>query len=192
MNDRGLREQSNYTNMLARWVNGADVTPVKTVADLYTPVKGYKRLMGGMLTPGVALPNLTSPMVKIADAAHCDSKPRWYFRQLVARYLDKHNTADMEQIKAQLQAWQANKAKFDALTANAPYLQQISELSNRLADAANIGLQALNGEGNKDEQLQKLQVLKKGLHEVELAIVPEIEALVTGKLKAEPAAFPMF
>jgi hexosaminidase len=192
LNDRGLQEQSNYTNMLSRWVNGADVTLVKTVADLYTPVKGYKRLMGGMLTPGVALPNLTSPMVKIADAAHCDSKPRWYFRQLVAGYLSKHNAADLELIKAELQAWQANKGKFDALAVNAPYLQQISDLSNQLADAATIALQALNGEGNKDEQLQKLQSLKKPLHEVELAILPEIEALVTGKLKAEPVAYPMF
>jgi hypothetical protein len=53
-------------------------------------------------------------------------------------------------------------------------------------------LQALSGEGNKDEQLKQLQQIAKPSHEVQLSILPEIEALITGKLAAEPAAYSMF
>ncbi len=192
LNDRGLEESSNYNKMLSRWVNGADIEPVKTVADVYTPIKGYKRLMSLMFVPAAAHPNLSSPMVKVADAVHCDSEPRWYFRKLVAAYLTGHDAARVEEIKQQLQAWQNNKLKFDALTLNSSNLQQITDLSNQLWYAATIGLQALNGQGNKDEQLKQLQQLEKPLHEVELAILPEIKALITGKLEKEPATFPMF
>ena len=39
---------------------------------------------------------------------------------------------------------------------------------------------------------KQLQQLEKPLHEVQLAIGLSLEALVTGKLKPEPATYPMF
>jgi len=192
LNDRAIEENNNYLKILARWVNDEDITPVRTLANVCTQVKGYKRLMGAMLTPAAANANLSSPMVNIADAVHSDSETGWYFRKAVVSYLDKHKPADMELIKSQLLRWQNNKVMFDALAAKIPYLQQINDLSDHLSDAASIGLQALNGGGNKDVQLKQLQQLEKPLHEVQLAILPEIEALVTGKLKPEPSAYPLF
>jgi hexosaminidase len=192
LNDRGLLEYNNYTRMLTRWVNGAGITPVQTLTDLYTPVKGYKRLIGGMFNPVKVHPNLSSPMVNIADAVRCDSEPRWRFRKLVAAYLVNHRKADLEQIKLQLQLWKGNKIKFDALATDAPYLQQITDLSNNLSAAGDIGLQALNGESNKDELMKKLKQMEKPSHEVELTILPEIEALVTGKLSDDPAFYSLF
>jgi len=53
-------------------------------------------------------------------------------------------------------------------------------------------LQALNGQGNKEEQLKTLKQMENPLHEVQLAILPEIEALITGKLSPRPATYPMF
>jgi len=194
LNDRAIEENTNYVKIMARWVNDEDLTPVRTLANVYTQVKGYKRLMGAMLSPGEEHPktNLSSPMVNIADAVHTDSETGWYFRKLVASYLDKHNEADLEQIKSQLQRWQNNKTRFNALAINSPYLQQIRDLSDQLSAAAAIGLQALNNEGKRDDQLKQLQLMEKPLHEVLLAILPEIEALVNGKLKPLPASYPMF
>jgi hexosaminidase len=194
LNDCAIEENTNYMKILARWVNDEDLTPVRTLTSVYTQVKGYKRLMAAVLTPGEVHPktNLSSPMVNIADAVHTDSETGWYFRKLVASYLDKHNAADLEQLKAQLQRWQNNKVRFNSLAVNSPYLQQISDLSDHLSSAATIGLAALNGDGNKDEQLKQLQQMEKPSHEVQLAILAEIEALVTGKLNPVPASYPMF
>jgi hexosaminidase len=110
----------------------------------------------------------------------------------VAAYLKGHNDADLQAIKYQLQKWQNNKARFDAVSGYAPYPKQIRDLSDNLSAAAAIGLQALNGEGNKEDQLKQLQQMDKPSHEVELAILPAIEAMVTGTLKPLPASYPMF
>jgi len=192
LNDRAVEEYGSYIKILDRWVNDEELNPAITLCNVYTQVKGYKRLMGNMLRPGAAHANLTTPLVNIADAVHTDSETGWYFRKLVATYLDKHDAASLEQIKLQLQRWQNNKARFDALAADSPYLQQIADLSDNLSSAAGIALDALNNNGNKDEQLKKLQQLEKPLHEVQLAIGLSLEALVTGKLKPEPATYPMF
>jgi hexosaminidase len=192
LNDRAIEENTNYMKILARWANDEDLTTVRTLANVYTQVKGYKRLMGAMLGNGAVRPNLSSPMVNIADAVHADSETGWYFRQVIASYLDKHDAAALEQVKSQLQRWQNNKARFDALAVNSPYLQQIKDLSDELSGAAAIGLAALNSGGNKDDQLKQLQQMEKPSHEVQLAVLPEIEALVTGKLKPLPASYPLF
>jgi len=192
LNDRAIDENNNYLKILARWVNDEDITPVRTLANVYNQVKGYKRLMGSMLTSGAAHPNLSSPMVNIADVVHAESETRWYFRKLVAVYLDKHDTADLEQIKSTLLRWQNNKMRFNALAVNSPYLQKINDLSDHLSEAAAIGLQALKNEGNKEAQLKQLQKMENPSHEVLLSILPEIEALVTGELKPEPATYPLF
>ena len=191
LNDRAVNEYPSYIKILARWVNDDDLGPAITLANVCTQVKGYRRLMGTMLTPG-AHANLSSPMVNVADVVHADSETGWYFRNSVSAYLEKHDAADLEQVKFQLQRWQNNKPRFDALARDSPYLQQIADLSNRLADAAAIGLQALSGQGNKEEQLKTLKQMENPLHEVQLAILPEIEALITGKLSARPATYPMF
>ncbi|WP_295673273.1 family 20 glycosylhydrolase [uncultured Mucilaginibacter sp.] len=194
LNDRAVNEYDSYIKILDRWVNDEELNTAITLCNVYTQVKGYKRLMAAILSPGEvhAKTTLTTPLVGIADAVHTDSETGWYFRQLVATYLDKHDAASLEQIKSQLQRWQSNKARFNALAANSPYLQQIADLSDNLSNAAGIVLQALNNEGNKDDQLKQLQQLEKPRHEVQLAIGQSLEALVTGKLKPEPAAYSMF
>jgi hexosaminidase len=192
LNDRALDANENYLKILARWVNDEDLSPVLTLANVYTPVKGYKRLMGGMLGAGKTPTNLNSPMVNIADVVHSDSETGWYFRQSVAAYLKDHKDADRQAIKSLLTRWQSNKARFDVVADITPYLQQTKVLSDNLSTAATIGLQAINGEGNKDDQLKQLQQLEQPSHEVVLAILPEIEALVTGMLKPLPSTYPMF
>jgi len=192
LNDRAIDENENYLKILARWVNDEDLSPVLTLANVYTPVKGYKRLMGGMLGTGKAPANLNSPMVNIADVVHSDSETGWYFRQSVAAWLKDHKDADLQVIKSMLTRWQNNKARFDNVANITPYAQQVKDLSDNLSAAAVIGLQALSGQGNKEDQLKQLQQMELSSHEVILAILPEIEALVTGTLKPLPASYPMF
>ena len=194
LNDRAIDENNNYMKLISRWANGADVTPVKTVTDMYTPVKGYRRLMADMINPGKVPVNTTllSPMVNIADVAHCDSKACWYFRQLVASYLAKHDSASLAQIKEQLMAWKNNNLKFNAVAANSPYLRQVTSLSDNLSATADIGLNALNNQSDKDALLKQLQQYTKPQFEVQLSILPEIEALITGKLREEPKSYTMF
>jgi len=186
-----INENKEYQSALSFWVNDVDISPLFTLVNVCTPIRGYKRLMGGMFA-GKITTNLNSPLINIADIVHCDSETGREFRQLVAAYLKDHKAGDLQNIRYLLQRWQNNKARFDGICAYAPYPNQIKDLSDNLSAAAAIGLDALNGQGNKDEQLKQLQALEKPLHEVQIAVLPEIEALVTGALKAEPAVIALF
>lgn len=191
LNDRGLDEQSHYDRLISRWVNGGDITAVKTLVDLCVPVKGYRRLMGAMFTPQPVKKNLASPMFNIADVAHCDSKPRLAFRRLVAGYLKDQHDSTKQIIKSQLERWVNNRDGFNNASASSVYLQSIIKLSDDLSASAEIGLAALSQKGNKEEQLKTLKQMKTAVDEVTLSILPEIEALVSGKLADEPSSYPL-
>lgn len=191
LNDRGLDEQSNYNRLISRWADGGDITAVKTLVDLCVPVKGYKRLVGAMFAPNPVKKNLASPMFTIADVAHSDSKPRLDFRRIVTAYLKTKDDSIRQQIKSQLQLWMNNRIGFNAASLRSPYLQSIIKLSDNLSAAAEIGLAALNNTGNHDEQLKTLKQMEAPIDEVTLSVLPEIEALLSGKLADEPSFYPM-
>ena len=191
LNDQGLNEQSNYNRLISRWADGGNIASVKTLVDLCVPVKGYKRLVGAMFAPNPVKKNLASPMFNIADAAHCDSKPRLAFRQIVAAYLRSGDESSKQQIKSQLQLWANNRVGFNAATAQSTYLQSIVKLSDNLSAAAEIGLASLTNTGNYEEQLKTLKQMEAPIDEVTLSVLPEIEALVSGKLADEPSFYPM-
>jgi len=191
LNDRGLDEQSSYNRLIWRWADGGDITSVKTLVDLYVPVKGYKRLMGAMFAPDPVRKNLASPMFNIADMAHCDSKPRLDFRKIVTAYLKSKDESVKQQIKSQLQLWVNNRVGFNAASTKSTYLQSIVKLSDNLSVAAEIGLAALNNTGSHEEQLKTLKQMEAPIDEVTLSVLPEIEALVSGKLADEPSSYPL-
>ena len=191
LNERGLEEEANYNRIIALWINSPNIMPIKVVAGLYTPIKGYKRLMSGMLTlPGIHA-NLASPMVRIADVVHCDSKSEWAFRNLVAEYLATHDAAVKQKLTACLQLWLNNKESFNELAVNSPYLKQIKGLSDNVSEAAAIGLLALKQESSPNG-LSRLEELNKPLFDVQLTILEDISALLTGKLKPYPLTYPLF
>ena len=192
LNDRGLEEQSNYNRLISRWTDGGDITAVKTLTDLYVPVKGYRRLIGAMFVPDTMKKNLASPLFNIADVAHCDSKPRLAFRKIVSDYLKSKNDSLKQEVKNQLQLWVNNRIGFNAACVTSAYLLSIVKLSDNLAAAAEIGLAALNkNKGDLAEQLKMLKQLKAPVDEVTLSILPEIEALVSDKLINEPSSYPL-
>lgn len=191
LNDRGLDEQSNYNRLISRWVDGGDITAVKTLTDLCVPVKGYKRLVGVMFAPNPVKKNLASPMFNIADVVHCDSKPRLDFRRIVTTYLKSGDEPSKQQIKSQLHLWINNSVGFNAVSAKSAYLKSIMKLSDNLSAAAEIGLAALNNTGNREEQLKTLKQMEAPIDEVTLSVLPEIEALVSGKLTDEPSSYPL-
>jgi len=191
LNDLGLEEQSNYNRLISRLVNGSDLTAVKTVVDLCVPVRGYRRLMGAMFTPQPVKKNLASPMFKIADVAHCDSKQRLAFRRLVIAYLKNKDESNSVQIKRQLERWVNNRVDFNIASTNSAYLLSINKLSDNLSAAAEIGLAALNNKGKPEDQLKTLKQMEAPVDEVTLAILPEIEALISDKLADEPSSYPL-
>jgi len=191
LNDLGLDEQSNYSRLISRWADGGDITSIKTLTDLCVPVKGYRRLMGAMFVPNPVKKNLASPMFNIADVAHCDSEPRLAFRKIVATYLKNGDELSKQQIKNQLQLWMNNRIGFNAASTKSAYLQSIVKLSDNLSAAAEIGLAALSNKGNHDELLKTLKQMEAPMDEVTLSVLPEIKALVSGKLAAEPLSYPL-
>lgn len=191
LNDTGLEEQSNYNRLISRWINGSDFAAVKTVVDLCVPIRGYRRLMSAMFTPQPVKKNLASPMFKIADVVHCDSKQRLAFRRLVAAYLKNKDESNRIQIRRQLERWVNNSIDFNSASTTSAYLRSINKLSDNLSAAAEIGLAALNNQGKPEDQLKTLKQLEAPIDEVTLAIFPEIEALISDKLANEPSSYPL-
>ncbi|MDB5155105.1 MAG: hypothetical protein JWR54_3856, partial [Mucilaginibacter sp.] len=121
-------------------------------------------------------------------------------RALVKAYLEKNDKNAEVAIKAYLQTWQQNDEQLKPLFAGNKRLKEVEDHSKNLSAAAAIGLEALDrmdkGAPNDAAWLKQksdtLSAFEKAHNETEIAVIPEIEALVLQHLAAEPASYPAF
>ena len=164
----GLTHRSSYYTMLQRLAGGDPLEPLKTLADVVEPVKGYQRSRYQKYTQ-------QTPLNRLVDAARPESK--------VARDFDG---MDRKQMRTWLLKWSANDAALEPTLANSYLLQEAVPLSQDLSKLGTIGLQALDyiESGRKpakawlDEQHAFLENAKKPRAELLIMIVPSIEKLV--------------
>jgi hypothetical protein len=129
-----------------------------------------------------------------------DSETKRKFRRLVQIYLEKKDKNAEEQIKAYLISWQQNDGLLKLVFAGNKRLTEVEDHSKNLATAAIIGLDALNridkGKPNDaawvKQQLDALDEFGKAHNETEIAVIPEIGALVTRHLPHEPVSYSAF
>lgn len=199
LDEQGLPHISNYERALRLLTNGEPTEHLKILTDVLTPVKGYRKLVAEMFRPPQASFQ-TSPLTAVSDIVFVDSETKRKFRQLVKVYLASHDKTAEAQIKVYLKTWQQNDEKLKPLFAGNNRLREVADHSKNLSDAAVIGLDALDridkGTANDAAWVQKqsnaLDGLGKAHSETEIAVIPEIGALVIGHLVAEPVSYSAF
>lgn len=199
LDERGLLNLSNYERALRILTNDAPTEHLKILTDVLTPVKGYRKLMASMFKASSASYQ-TTPLTAVSDIVFVDSQTKRQFRAWVKAFLEKHDKEAENSIRAYLITWQKNDASLEPLFVGNKRLSEIQDHSKNLAAAAGIGLDALDkiDKGTSldgtwlRQQANALDNYSKAHNETEIAIIPEIAALLTGHLAPEPATYSAF
>jgi hexosaminidase len=199
LDQQGLNHLSNYERALRRLTNGQPTEHLKTLTDVLTPVRGYRKLISMMMKAPQASFQ-TTPLTSVSDIVFVDSETKRQFRVWVETFLEKHDQDAEKSIKACLTKWAQNDDLLKPILVGDRRLTELQDHSKNLSAVAAIGLEALE---RMDKNMQDdgawiqqkanaLDAYGKAHYDVEIAVIPEIAALVTGHLAPEPASYAAF
>jgi hexosaminidase len=199
LDEIGVQHIGDYERSLRRLTVGKDISALKTLTDVLSPVKGYKKLFGRITKPASASYQ-TAPLVALSDIVFVDSETKRKFRWAVKTYLANKDTASERIIRNQLTTWKNNASRLQPLINESRLNAELDSHSKNLAIAGAIGLSALDlikaGTAPNADWVSKkaaeLSALNKTYGDMDLAIIPEIDALVKQKMANEPADYPLF
>jgi hexosaminidase len=168
----GLTNRSGYRSMLERLAAGDPVEPLQTLADVVQPATFGQRIRTHKYTQ-------LTPFVRLVDTARPESATAREFAGLV-------DHMDRQPMRAWLTRWRDNDALLQPTLQKSALLREDVPVSEALARAATIGLQALDYLDRNQRpagtwlaaQRAFLETLKKPQDELRIAIVPSIEKLV--------------
>jgi len=196
LDEGGLQHFANQDKELRRLTGTQDISQVKQLTDVLTPVRGYKRLFGRMSKSNEET-NAIAPLNEVADIVFVDSRKKREFRQQVGNYLKKDSLAE-QAVRQQLRQWINEEQQWEAFKGNTA-LMAVSVHAHNLSVLSAAALEAMDmrkkGSMGEDWLAAKKELIKKAsvaAGDVELAVIPELEALITGILKPEPAQYPLF
>lgn len=195
----GLQHLSNYERALRRLTNNAPTEHLRTLTDVLTQVRGYKKLIDNMMRAPQASYQ-TTPLTAVSDIVFADSETKRKFRQLVKTFLANHDKNAESSIRAYLTSWQQNDALLEPLFAGNKRLTEVQDHSKNLSAAATVGLEALDridkslpvDAGWIQQQANALDNYGKAHNETEIAVIPEIASLVVGHMTPELASYSAF
>jgi hexosaminidase len=197
--EAGLRHQSGYDRMVLGFSAGFNEQATGSLMDVLTPVKGYKRLFGFFSLPeAAAYPH--APLVRAADIAMVDPEVKWEFRKNVTDFLSTKSSASERAIRDQLTIWSVNHDQLQSLFVSSPLAKEIETHSKNLSALSLVCMNALDQvKAGKQpdatwiaDQQSLLKSAKGAYGEVELSVLPEMTALITGEPMTMPTGFPMF
>jgi hexosaminidase len=176
----GITHLKNKEMMLRRIAGSENIKPLKVLIDVLEPVELYERQ---------SLNNYTTstPLTRMVDIAVAEAPEAKKFRELVSEFLDSPRQGKYlkNEIKNMLELWKNNHKEVLALSKHSPALKEIERVSKYLSDAAVIALEALESSGRKKkseewikEKLNTIQKLKAPHAEMEIRILPAVEALI--------------
>jgi hexosaminidase len=183
----GVLHQTDYRAMLERLAAGSNPQPLRVLADVLEPIKGYSR-------PHTRTYETTTPLNRLVDAVRPESDVGREFARLTERLLNKTASAeDIAAMRTQLSAWQENDQHLELLL-QSPMLQEAIPLSQSLASVATAGLRALDylTSGGaapaawRDQQLALLKDAQEPHAEMLDTIAPSVEKLVEATVPDAP------
>lgn len=183
----GLDHLKSANAFADEYTNGAQGS-INELLGILTPIKGYRRLMSRMLSPQkTQVANIN----QLADILPVESEQRWAFRANVSEYLSAHSEVSKVQLLATLLAWK-NIQVIENTTPNTFQLknhaQNISTISGKVLELFQNPTSV-----DKDALLKQINGCRKVQDaDVELAVLEELEALITGKLKTPEMKFNLF
>jgi hexosaminidase len=197
LDESGLQHVADYERALRRYAND-NILLLKTLTDVLTPVKGYKKLFAQLMMPE-SMSFQASPLIQVSDIVFVDSKVKWEFRTALKSFLEHKDMASENILRNYLTMWQKNNGQLKDLFAASPPLKRVEEHSKNLSVIATIGLEALDklktgaADGNwVNEKLGILKTASQVFGETELCVIPEIESLVKQQLEPLPVSYPIF
>jgi hexosaminidase len=197
--ENGLLHQAGYDKMVLRFSSGFNYQATRSLMDVLTPVKGYKRLFGFLTLPeAAAYPN--APLVRAADIAMVDPEVKWEFRKNVTDFLLTRSPPSERAIRDQLTIWSVNHDQLSALFKSSPLAKEVETHSKNLSALSLASLEAMDQikAGKKpgarwiSDKQSLLNSAKGSSGEVELSVLPELTSLIAEEPVPLPASFPMF
>jgi hexosaminidase len=168
---------------LHRIAGTADISAIRTLANVVEPVKDYTRpdnLKGQI--------DFHAPLNRLVDAAYPESNTARHFGDLVQVYVQSgyKDQAVATEIRALLTVWRDNDAKLRPLLSESFLLQEDAPLSEYLSALGVAGLQALDyldkAEPSPDswrtQQLPLLEQAKKQQADLLLMVVSPVQQLI--------------
>jgi len=166
----GVRHRSGYEPMLARLTGGRPTEPLRVLADLLEPVKGYAR-------PGSRPYTSVVPLNRLVDAARPESDVARRFAELVAAHLAGDRAA-RDSVTWWLRRWRDNDAALRTLIDASPALAEIRPVVDDLRAVTDIGLSAVaSASPAMSASSAALERAAQPKAEVLLMIVPAVRAL---------------
>lgn len=191
LEETGLNHRLNTARLLSSLCNGHDLQNPLRVLETLGPARGYGRLMTQFVAPERTRYQQV-PLVDLPDLLSCDSEAAWQFRKEVEKYLSIKDQSSQAAIIQQLNMWKDAALKIPVLTQAAPNLNDLATYAAKVAQATDIGLQVLAkslDEKDKAAMLLTLKAMKNRGDKLEIQILPEIQALVSGTLSPLPMGF---
>ncbi len=150
----GLTHRSSFDSMLERLAGASPLEPIRTLAEVVEPVKGYEREKGRKYTS-------TFPLNRLVDTARPESRKAKEFEFAI-------QAKDMKTVRRMLEQWRDNRPVLTGL------LAETQSLSDNLNRAATLGLAVLDG---KPMDRATLAELRKPRAELLLSILPGLDML---------------
>jgi hexosaminidase len=135
----GVTHRSGYAVMLTRLSAGHAIAPLRTLADLLEPVKGYRR-------GRTRAYSRFTPLNRLVDAARPESAQARAFGAAVDAYLAAGGDRAGELrflIEEQLVKWRDNHEGLATIAASSTMLPEAEALSAQLRTTAEVGMAAL-------------------------------------------------
>jgi hexosaminidase len=196
LDERGLQQFGNQDKALRRLTGTEDISSVKLLTDVLTPVRGYKRLFATMSKPAEST-SLTAPLNHVADIVFVNSQQKRVFRDNVKKYLQKDSIAEAA-VRRQLREWVDAEQQWNAYKGNKilmevfVHAQYLSQLSAAALEAMDLRKKGPVGEDWLSAKKELIKKASSPAGETELAVLQELEAVITGILKSEPAQYSLF
>jgi hexosaminidase len=191
----GLTHNTNYAVMLTRMTGGADISSLRTLADLVEPVKGYARWK-----LATSEPTSLTPLNRVVDAARPESAEARHFSELVDQFISGQTRPGIElQIRSQLTSWRDNDVQLGPLAQKSSFVQEIMPLSHDLSALAAAGLEALDyldrgekaPEAWKVQQLQLVQQVIQPKAQLVLMVAEPAQKLIQASAGEKPTELPL-
>jgi hexosaminidase len=179
----GLTHRSARMHMLHRMAGTADITALRTLADVVEPVKDYNRW-----DDAKGPIDFHAPLTRMIDAVYPESDTGRHFGDLVQTFAQNgfKDQAAEAQIRMWLTIWRDNDARLHPLLAQTFLLQEDVPLSQNLSALGAAGLQALDyldkaqaaPDSWKTSQLAMIEQAKTRQADLLLMVVAPVQQLV--------------
>jgi hexosaminidase len=176
----GLRHRLITDEMLARMSGDPDPVPLKVLASVVQPPRGYERQ---------ALRTFTdfTPLNRLDDAVPPESDTAREFNDVAKRIASGRATPqDWRQAREWLVLWRDNDVKLQPLLRRSYLTEDLAPVSHNLSQVAEIGLQALDDLNEKrfvdpaarQQSIEFLKLAAKPQAVLLLMVAPSVELLV--------------